>query len=628
MKHFFLELIQGFYSKLFLFCICSLCIFTMGLSIIIGNIARDYEQEKYLRDYDFALTELHQSFAGKCENFTSLLSPLYHNYGMSETGYRVLSTFYKNGSLSYTQNQLLSSALQNILALDPDLVGILMYSAVNNTWHLYDPMYQNWEPLDYTLDYPDSLPFYTHILSDDTIRSITGGIPSITSPVFGLSGTIYEYSESSIHVLGRLVLLFNAAALDTYQTSYALEPDSYFLITGINDEVYYSSDRHAADVADLLPPTPEHTSRVIKNDASLKSWNGTWYYNAVIYNGRHEFFVQYLTPRSGGNTNYTQRLIFLLALFLCFLSAGLYLLSFSMSARRVRVIKKGMDQIGNNNLTYRIRLPDKGNDEFIQIMSGFNMMCDKLQHNVEQSYISEIKQRRAELKALQTSINPHFLYNTLEMIRAQINQGENRNAAQMVLLLSKIYRSQLGRSTYVSLDNEIEQCENLIVLYQYRFGNFEYNFDIPFDFLGYGLPKNTLQPLIENYFVHGLDSAREDNYLELSAKWIDSNGKKLICLSLSNDGLPISEEAMNELKEKLSQPAFESTQMRGFALSNINDSIRLTFGSEYGLYPEADVDGASFSIKLIFPPVTPDELKEKHGQGSLDPPSRPEAPGN
>ena len=159
MKHFFLELIQGFYSKLFLFCICSLCIFTMGLSIIIGNIARDYEQEKYLRDYDFALTELHQSFAGKCENFTSLLSPLYHNYGMSETGYRVLSTFYKNGSLSYTQNQLLSSALQNILALDPDLVGILMYSAVNNTWHLYDPMYQNWEPLDYTLDYPGSLPF-------------------------------------------------------------------------------------------------------------------------------------------------------------------------------------------------------------------------------------------------------------------------------------------------------------------------------------------------------------------------------------------------------------------------------------------------------------------------------------
>lgn len=81
----------------------------------------------------------------------------------------------------------------------------------------------------------------------------------------------------------------------------------------------------------------------------------------------------------------------------------------------------------------------------------------------------------------------------------------------MILLLSKIYRSQTNRSMYVSIGAELEACENFMVLYQYRFRNFEYEFDVPSGLLPYGLPKNTLQPLIENYFVHGIDPAREDN---------------------------------------------------------------------------------------------------------------------
>lgn len=75
----------------------------------------------------------------------------------------------------------------------------------------------------------------------------------------------------------------------------------------------------------------------------------------------------------------------------------------------------------------------------------------------------------------------------------------------MILLLSKIYRSQTNRSMYVSIGAELEACENFMVLYQYRFRNFEYEFDVPSGLLPYGLPKNTLQPLIENYFVHGID---------------------------------------------------------------------------------------------------------------------------
>lgn len=604
--------IRGFYSKFILICILTLCGFTVLLSVFVGRVAKSYEQEKYLRDYDFALNELYQTFQGKSEHFTGLLNPLYSNYGMKTTGYRALCSLFKDGSLDFMDSQTINLVLQNILSLDNDLVGVLMYSHNTDKYYVFDPKYQNSEPVEKRSDYPDLAPFSVHILSDGVLRGLTSGMNYIEVPVYGISGTIFEYVGSNISILGRIVLLFNASRLSSYESSYLLDPDSLFLLSGADGEIYFSSDGDysPAGKASLLPDVPERTSRTLKIDTGLIGWNGGSYYNASLYNGRYEFFAQYLAPAAASRLGYTQRLIFTLAVIICLISVGLYLVTFLTSAKKVRIIKKGMDEIGDNRLDYRIKLPKKGTDEFVQIMSGFNMMCDKLQQNVEQSYIHEIKQKRAELNALQTSINPHFLYNTLELIRVQIVQANNRDAAQMVLLLSKIYRGQLSRSTYVTLENEIEQCENLIVLYQYRFGNFEYDFNIPPEFQGCGLPKNTLQPLIENYFVHGIDAAREDNYLEMSAEWIERDGVRLICLTLANDGLPISEGDLNVLKEKLKSSVFESQDMHGFALTNINDSLRLTFGNSYGLFPEGEEGGRAFAVKLIFPPVTPEELEQ------------------
>lgn len=105
-------------------------------------------------------------------------------------------------------------------------------------------------------------------------------------------------------------------------------------------------------------------------------------------------------------------------------------------------------------------------------------MCDELQENVEKSYVYVLQQQTAELYALQTSINPHFLYNTLDLIRVQITQNKPQDASQMILLLSGIYRNQMRKNFFVSLSEELEQCEKLIELYMFRYGNFEYDFDI------------------------------------------------------------------------------------------------------------------------------------------------------
>ena len=130
-------------------------------------------------------------------------------------------------------------------------------------------------------------------------------------------------------------------------------------------------------------------------------------------------------------------------------------------------------------------------------------MCDDLQRNVEKAYLYEIAQRKAELYAMQTSINPHFLYNALEQIRVQILKSNSAAASHMLLLLSKMYRNQTRRNLYITIAEECSQSENLINFYMYRYGDFEYEFNIHSSIKIYGIPKNTLQPLIENYFVHG-----------------------------------------------------------------------------------------------------------------------------
>ena len=114
-------------------------------------------------------------------------------------------------------------------------------------------------------------------------------------------------------------------------------------------------------------------------------------------------------------------------------------------------------------------------------------MCDDLQRNVEKAYLYEIAQRKAELYAMQTSINPHFLYNALEQIRVQILKSNSAAASHMLLLLSKMYRNQTRRNLYITIAEECSQSENLINFYMYRYGDFEYNLTstVPSRFTGF-----------------------------------------------------------------------------------------------------------------------------------------------
>lgn len=605
--------ITGFYSKMLLFCILILSTISLILAVIVSSFAKKYEQVEFLKKYDLTLNNLHNSFALKQKNFNATLDSLF----VTPSAYNDLCAFLQTSNpydLDVATNKNIITTLNRICDFDSSCIGILLYSNVTKQLYQFDTKYLSINQIPLTTTWPEHSPFTLGIINDTQLMLSSKEFKKPSSHNYGLVGTIFKSISKTNKVLGQIIVLYPTSEFLSVLNSYPLSTEYVFSITDSKRNVIFRSTGDYSNSRDLYLDYPAgNTNNVVSYPTVTTSIDKEDYFTSSIYNGRYDFYASYQIKKAGYGTGYTQNLILLLALFTCVCSISLYVITFQLARKKVRIIQKGMSKIGSNNLTYRIP-PNKGQDEYSQIITGFNRMCDDLQKNVEQSYVYALQQKNAELYALQTSINPHFLYNTLELIRVQTLQGNQVSGAQMILLLAKIYRNQTNREMFISLGEELEQCENLIYLYQYRFQNFEYEFYIEDVLSSYGLPKNTLQPLIENYFVHGLDKNRDDNYLKLDGSLVTDEGRSYIKLTLSNNGQSITEEELKSLRIKLNQSVFENNESSGFALANVNNRLRIVFGEDYGINPDVLEDGTGFCVTLMIPPVLAAELRERNGR--------------
>ena len=614
---------KGFYTSMFLLSVIILGVFSLFSAMIAGSMAQRYEKARYFKNYDYALQSISETFANKIIDFPNgiALKITGGTTRCDESVCRLLEARDYEEITPAIRSSVIS-VLHSIVQNDNYLTGFLLYSSEEG--HLY--YYSRVSSLTYLSRTPDSFsqlePFTRQLLPDEWLsESFTeNGIPKPSAHIYGLTGTLFRSAKEPI---GSLIALYSTSELTGVLNRYPLDEDSTFLITGPDNRILFSSNQN---LASSLPTVVSDADIPVSDSGSfpaLLSLEGNRYYVSSLPNKNHAFCAYYQIPENSLPANYTLSLIFILSVCLFLVSLCMYLVTCFLGNKKVNSIREGMKHIGATNLSYRIP-STRGQDEFSQIISGFNHMCDALQENVEKSYIYELQQKKSDLYALQTSINPHFLYNTLEIIRVQLTQGKNADASQMILLLSKIYRSQTNRSMYVSIGAEQEACENFMVLYQYRFRNFEYEFDVPSRLLPYGLPKNTLQPLIENYFVHGIDPARDDNLFTIIGSSFVKNEVEYICLEVSDNGLCISPENLEALRIKLSgnmyadnRRASESAEPSnmpkegGFALTNINNRLKIVFGSDSSMNPSIPADGTGFSLSLVFPKRLPVQLEER-----------------
>lgn len=224
----------------------------------------------------------------------------------------------------------------------------------------------------------------------------------------------------------------------------------------------------------------------------------------------------------------------------------------------------------------------------------------------------EVMKRRVELYTLQSQINPHFLYNTLDSIRGRALLDGNREIASMTEVLSRFFRYCISSDeSLVKLREEISHIRDYYYIQKYRF---EDRFDMEIETEGeevyeYYVPRMTLQPLVENAMVHGLEKVNRKGFLKIRCIATE----KKVVLTVSDNGVGMDVEQLDKLNRRMDEMLLAGKKRKnhsGIAVSNVNARIKMTFGDEYGIrYRSMENVGTDAEVLL---PVVDDFVRVRY----------------
>ena len=257
---------------------------------------------------------------------------------------------------------------------------------------------------------------------------------------------------------------------------------------------------------------------------------------------------------------------------------------------------------------------------FYPVSRTINAMLQMIKQMTNREYRERLLKKQAELSMLQSQINPHFLHNTFESIRALANKVGAKDVSNMTLALANFFRySQDQKANLVPLREELKNIENYLIIQNYRFKNrFKYtkDFDENSELMDCLLNKMTLQPIVENAVFHGLEPQIGSGEIIIR---IMATAKRLL-ISVRDNGIGISMQKLEELNQKLlfqaenmdeyaeSEP--EALSKGGIALINVDQRIKLSFGKEYGLVVYSK-EGFGTNVEITLPLVTTSERTGK-----------------
>ena len=238
-------------------------------------------------------------------------------------------------------------------------------------------------------------------------------------------------------------------------------------------------------------------------------------------------------------------------------------------------------------------------ERFVQNRVAQEMMIQK------SSLENDLAQKQADITYLQSQINPHFLYNTLECIRGQALSEGMYDLADTVKALGLFFRYNISiRGTAVSFEEELKNLKNYISIQQYRFKNkFTLSVDIDQDdqprILACMLPKLCLQPLVENAILHAFNDITSGGRVTLKAYLMDEN----LSIIVADNGSGMSPKQLEKLEYSIHSEAAGEGQNHGVGLRNVHQRIQLLFGKEYGLSVKSFAGIGTF-VEIFLPART------------------------
>lgn len=263
---------------------------------------------------------------------------------------------------------------------------------------------------------------------------------------------------------------------------------------------------------------------------------------------------------------------------------------------RIRTIGNTMEQMKDGSLK-KIEENSSRRDEISLLIHKYNDMVDTVEESLKEQYALGEAKKDAELKALQSQINPHFLYNTLDMISWMAQKNEKENIREVIQSMSRFYRMTLSKGAdIITIKDELSMCEAYMDIQKMRFkGKINFKLQVDEEVYDYLIPKITLQPLIENAIVHGINE-KEDPRGTIKVDGFVEDG--IITLSVTDDGVGVKSDSK------------VSSNSSHYGMKNIRKRLEVFFGERVSLNLESTA-GIGTCVIVEFPAQKGESVEEK-----------------
>ncbi|MBN1303265.1 MAG: sensor histidine kinase, partial [Anaerolineales bacterium] len=240
-------------------------------------------------------------------------------------------------------------------------------------------------------------------------------------------------------------------------------------------------------------------------------------------------------------------------------------------------------------------------DEITELGMSFNIMIGRIRELLNAKVKEQENLKKAELKALQAQINPHFLYNTLDTIVWMAEANKTDQVIEIVRAFSSFFRIALSKGKdWITIREEIEHVRSYLKIQKMRYRDIlDYKFEVDKELLNGTILKLTLQPLVENALYHGIKNKRGGGTIIVRAQQVGENSVRL---EVQDDGIGLTPEKLARVRATLNDD-LEIGEIifsdGGFGLENVHKRIKLYYGKQYGLYIQSEYNAGTQVIARI-----------------------------
>ncbi|WP_410771170.1 sensor histidine kinase [Fontibacillus sp. BL9] len=586
---------NNLFMKIILFFSMIMILTIITFSYLMYRVMSEAAVQRQMDVQKSAIESVSNYISGKYESVQRMLRDVYRDrelayntsYFMEHpyqdyVKYRLDRFFNDTGSTTDTVQYF-----RNQVEDDRDIMSLMLYSADIQQLYAYNSFKQfKIIPTNASRSYvPDAM-----YLEEETGVSLpniwirkTIGLPE--TPVYSVRVPVNN--DQSLRNMGQLVVYFDTNRVQDSLERFRDNLKGQILVISSKGDVLFDSSGtyYGREYPHFDQVNSAYDNGTIGNDLIVtKLMQNQGGFTVLSTVPKHELAKTYRGLR---NTILT---ISSICILVAIILPSLFIINF---AKRTYGIVRFTRKVRNGDLS--VRIEDDRDDELGLISKSFNSVLDNLNLYINRVYKAEIKQKQSELKALESRVNPHFLYNTLEVIRMRaVSQGAN-DVGEMIYSLSMLFKNYVQQKRNYTLKDELEACRMYLELFRIRYKDrlaYEIHYDKELETRP--VMKMSLQPIIENYIIHGLRTDRADNIVSISV--VPSDGG-ILQAKVEDNGWGIPPDRLEEINQGLQR---YDEYAESFGLRSIHERLKLLYGDAYGVEVHSE-EGRGTTVVVTFP---------------------------